>query len=163
MSDTARSRSKDPLITADKFIPLIKSVMKDRRVNCAELSRETGIDKSKLSRGLNGTRPFNMFNIYDICNFLDVDVKRAIIAISYFGDISEYNDLNITVVADLMEELPSTIVAARSGCSRVPVSTSGVSVIANHISAMIAENDRKVTERRESAEFSESVVRRKSA
>lgn len=163
MSNLAGGGSDDPLITGDKFTPLIKSVMKEKRVNCAELARRTGIDKSKLSRGLNGNAPLSLQNAYELCYCLDMDVKRAIIAITYFGDVTQYNDLDITVVADLMKELPSTIAAARRGCNRVPISNAGVSVIANHISLLIAENDRKATERREMAEFADSMLRLRSA
>ena len=147
----------DSIINPEDFTPLIRKAMRDNHVNCAELARRTGINRSKLSRGLNGRSRLDLKKVYTICHCLGIDVKRAILVVTYFGDLSQYNDPDITIVSDLMKVLPATISAAREGCARAPISDAGVLVLANHIGARIADNDRKVTERRHAAEFAEEL------
>ena len=157
MENEALSGSTDGLIKPDDFTPLIRKAMRDNHVNCAELARRTGINRSKLSRSLNGKSRLDLKMVHTICHSLGIDVKRAILVLTYFGDLNQYNDPDITIVSDLMKVLPATISAAREGCARAPISDAGVLVLANHIGARIADNDRKVTERRQAAEFAEEL------
>ncbi len=123
--------------------------MRHKHMNSAELSRQTGITKSKLSRGLSGKSPLDLTSIQSICQCLGIDTPRALLAIVHLGDWNRYYDPDIAVVSDLIRQLPITLAAARDGCDRVEISDHGIKIIAKHVGDMIADNDRKVAERRE--------------
>ena len=140
-------------LTINDFIPLIWSAMRLGNVNCAELSRQTKISKTKLSRGLSGKSPIDLSSIQRIFLALGIDTQRALLAIGHLGDWNRYYDLDIVVVSDLIRHLPATLAAARDGCERIAISDGGIKYIADYVSAMIADNDRKVSERINSFTF----------
>ena len=137
------------LATIKQFTPLILTAMRHKHMNSAELSRQTGITKSKLSRGLSGKSPLDITSIHSICQCVGIDTQRALLAIGVLGDWNRYYDPDISVVSDLIRQLPTTLAEARDGCDRVAVSDQGIKIIAKLVGDVIADNDRKVAERRD--------------
>ncbi len=136
-----------------EFIPLIWSAMRQSNVSFSELSRQTGITKSKLSRSLSGKSQIEPATVHRIFLCLNIDIQRALFAIGYLRDWNRYYDPDIVFVSDLIRKLPDTLAAARDGCERVAINDGGIDIIAGHIGAMIADNDRKVAERRNAFSF----------
>ena len=136
------------LLAVHEFIPLIWSAMHLKNINSSELARQTGMTKSKLSRVLTGKSPIELTALPKIFLVLNIDTQRALLAVSQFGDWNRYYDPDVIFLSDLVQKLPDTLASAREGCERVEVNSGGVDYIAGHIGAMIADNDRKVSERR---------------
>ena len=149
--DTEASQAR--LLAINDFIPLIWSAMHHCHINCAQLSRKTKITKTKLSRTLSGKSPLDLATVQLIFIALDIDTQRALLAIGHLGDWNRYYDPDIAIVSDLIRQLPDTLAAARDGCERVTISEGGIKYIADHIGAMIADNDRKVSDRRNAFAF----------
>lgn len=159
MENRANTTPQECLLAINEFIPLIWSAMHHSHVNCAELSRKTGITKTKLSRGLSGKSPIDLVSIQRIFLVLGIDTRRALLAIGHLRDWNRYYDPDIVVVSDLIGQLPETLATARDGCERVAISDGGIKVIADYVGAIIADNDRKVSERRDAFMFDRDSLR----
>lgn len=148
MHEESRVLGQEPVLAVREFIPLIWSAMSRRNINCSELSRQSGLSKTKLSRGLSGKACLDLSSIQKLFRILGIDTQRALLAIGHLGDWNRYYDPDIEVLSNLIGELPGTMAAARDGCERVSISAGGIKKLAHHISAVIADNDRQVSERR---------------
>lgn len=149
MSETTPVLRQSSMLATSEFVRLIWSVMHRANINCSELSRKSGFSKTKLSRGLSGRATLDFPSIQQLFDVLGIDTQRALLAIGHLGDWNRYYDPDVEVLANLIEQLPETMAAARGGCERVSISAGGIKRLADHISAVIADNDRKVSDRRD--------------
>lgn len=92
MASRGQKEARNSLFAIKEFIPLIWKPMRQSNVNCAELSRLTGITTTKLSRGLGGRSPMDQPSIPLILVALGIDMQRALIAIVCLGDWNRYYD-----------------------------------------------------------------------
>lgn len=159
MSEQTNVAQHSCLLAIGEFIPLIVAAMRGANMNAAQLARTSGVHKAKLSRGLNGKAPIDLDTVYRILLVLKIDCRRALLAIGHFGDWHRYYDPDIEVLSGLIDELPETMAAARDGGERAAIGPVGIKQLACRISAVIADNDRKVAERSNSF-FSDSDFRR---
>lgn len=149
MTNRGQKEARNSLFAIGEFIPLIWKAMRQSKVNCAELSRLTGITATKLSRGLGGTSQLDHPSIQLILVALGIDMQRALIAIGCIGDWNRYYDPDVVVLSGLVRQLPETLAAARDGCERAEISDNSIKIIAGEVGAMIANHDRKVSEHRD--------------
>lgn len=134
-------------IPPNVFIPLILAIMKRDQVRHCTLAERTGFSPSKISRILSCKRPIDTNTVYMMFNALSIDLMRALLAVGHFGDWEQYFDLDVELISDLIEVLPSSLSKARSGEIRAKISQSGTLVLAERLSHMIATNDREIARR----------------
>ena len=150
---------RQSLLAMAQFVPLIWSAMRHANMNSSELSRKSGISKTKLSRSLSGRTALDLATIQQVFLALGIDTQRALLAIGRLGDWHRYYDPDIEILSGLLDRLPDTIAAARDGGERAAISPAGINRLADHISAVIADHDRKVSERRRDEFMWESNLR----
>ena len=149
MAHGEETTGHDSFIQATDFIPLIWSAMRQSHVNSAELSRRTGMTKTKISRTLSGKSPIDLTVIQRMFLALGIDPQRALLAVGQFGDWNQYYDPTIVLCAGLLQHLPKTLAEARKECTGAELADSAIKTLSNHVAALISRNDRKVRESRE--------------
>jgi hypothetical protein len=143
-----------------QFVPLIAAEMLRTRTSCAELSRRTGLSKAKLSRCLGGKNAIDVGTVKSLFIVLEIDSRRALLALNHFGDWSSYYDPDCELISGLLDRLPETMAKARDGGERVALAHGGLQQLATRICEMVAENDRMVVERRDAFMFDGDRSRR---
>jgi len=134
-------------ITPQKFLPLIIEVMARGNIKSSDLVKRTGISKSKICRLLSEQRQIDNAALYLIFDALGIDPMRALLAVGRFGQWEQYFDLDVEIIADLIDVLPSFLSKARSESIRTSISRPGAIVLAERLSEMIAKNDRETEKR----------------
>jgi transcriptional regulator with XRE-family HTH domain len=145
--DKAISRA---LLPIEGFVPLVVDSMLKRRMSIAELARKSGLSKKKLSRGFAGEVSMDIAAFERLFVVLEIDPQRAVLACCQLQSWRRYHDPDIAIIAEQIHELPAHLAAARDGGERITLPPGGVRLLAERISAVIADNDRKVVERRNS-------------
>lgn len=138
------------LVPIDGFVSLIVDCQAKQRISAAELSRRSGLSRSKLSRGLGSKAPLDFVAVDTLFTVLEIDPHRALLAICLLRDWRRYHDPDVEIISGLIDELPARMAAAREGGERIALPPGGIVLLAERISSVIAENDRKVVERRNS-------------
>jgi hypothetical protein len=111
------------------------------------LARRTGFTESKVSRILAARSSIDSVSMHIIFDALKIDLLRALLAVSRFGDWQQYFDPDLEIIADLIDVLPASLSKARSGSIRAKISLSGTIVLADRLSQMVANNDREIERR----------------
>ena len=145
------------LLLSNGFERLVTDAMLLRRVSIAELSRKTGVSRSKLSRGLKCQSQFEPSVIKRLFAALDIDMPRAVLAICRFDDWRRYYDQDVEIISGLIDHLPEQLAVAREGCERSAISQGGLRTLAERISGAVAKNDRLVVSQRESFMFGDDL------
>jgi hypothetical protein len=148
------------ILPMGQFVPLIAAEMLRTRTSCAELSRRTGLSKAKLSRCLAGKNAIDLVTVKSLFIALEIDSRRALLAINHYGDWSRYHDPDCELISGLLDRLPETMAKARDVGERVALANGGLQQLATRICEMVAENDRKVVERRDAFIFDGEGSRR---
>jgi transcriptional regulator with XRE-family HTH domain len=145
--DGSASRPPSSLATPSHFIPLIRAIMDHDHIKHSELARRTGFTESKVSRILAARSSIDSVSMHIIFDALKIDLLRALLAVSRFGDWQQYFDPDLEIIADLIDVLPASLSKARSGSVRAKISLSGTIVLADRLSQMVANNDREIERR----------------
>ena len=138
------------LVPIGGFVSLIVDCLQKQRITVAELSRKSGLSRSKLSRGLGSKAPLDFAAVETLFAVLDIDPHRALLAVCRLRDWRRYHDPDVEIISGLIDALPARMAAAREGGERIALPPGGIGLLAERISAVIADNDRKVVERRNS-------------
>ena len=150
VEECAGDKVNDRVVNVDLrlYLPIVIEVMRAKHITRTELGRRTGLSKFKISRCLGERREIDGRTLNALFDVLEIDGLRALLAIIKLKSWERYFDPDLEVIADLVQELPACLSAARSAEERSPVGLAGAKVLAKRVSEMVATNDRETHRRR---------------